>query len=192
MYNSKCELIGDVSFPEFTGEKVYMQKFYQKEGLPENLKRWQPTIDQMLATTETDQPIFLMISQKLVNANESHRPSGVHIDGYWDEKIFMHRSGNGHKGHNLPNVDLWSHIDLSEPESLILASNYASCRAFTGDYSGVIGERGDCSTIDTTGMSTAILEPFKAYKGNVAFLHESLPVDQDVYRTLVRLNLKGQ
>lgn len=192
MYNSKCELIGDVSFPEFTGEKVYMQKFYQKDGLPKHFSRWQSTIDQMLATTETDEPIFLMISQKLVNANESHRPSGVHIDGYWDEKIFMHR-GTGHRGcKNPPIDDNWNKIDLSDPESLILASNYASCKVYTGDYSGVIGNRGDCSAIDTTGMSTAILEPFKAYKGNVAFLHESLPVEQDVYRTLVRLNLKGQ
>ena len=45
MQQSILQQRSSVVFPEFKGERVYMQAFYQRDGLPSNLKRWQPAVD---------------------------------------------------------------------------------------------------------------------------------------------------
>ncbi|MCK2122069.1 hypothetical protein [Pseudomonas sp. PNPG3] len=74
---------GVVDFPAFLGERVYMHEFRMGAGLPEHLKRWQHTVDQMLIGVDTDGPIYLMIDQKTVTASSTHRRPGLHVDGYW-------------------------------------------------------------------------------------------------------------
>lgn len=300
MFTSKCELLGDVTFPEFTGERIYMKKFYKNKGLPNEYKRWQPTIDQMLDKIDIDEPIYLMVDQGIVQPNTAHRREGVHIDGYWiDTELYgmgrwdgsgrwndkalgfhsAHRSrisahgGSSHgytppsshrpmpshggtayidrespytynqhgviTGRNpncpktprtnthgviigwddprshVPDYDShgnvrgwkknpnqkfdsvevtsdWSDADLLVPESLILASDFAACKGYLGEWTGAIGNGGDCSKVDLSGMTEILLEANKAYKGNVGFLHESTPIHVPTQRTLVRLNLKGQ
>ena len=76
---STATMIGDVSFPSFEAERVYMQKFFKKTGLPAHLKRWQKTVDAMLKFVDTDNPIFIMIDQKKVKPEEAHRRPGAHI-----------------------------------------------------------------------------------------------------------------
>lgn len=85
----------------------------------------------------------------------------------------------------------WDEVDFSEPEALILASNIEASRAFAGFYEGVIGEGGDCSQVDVSGLDVLNLLGNRVYQGNIAMLHESLPVITDSYRTLVRLNCPG-
>lgn len=76
-------------------------------------------------------------------------------------------------------------------EAIILASNIRGCVAYTGDWHGEIGTGGDCSHIDLSGLDRVELQANKAYVGNVAMLHESVPLDAECYRTLVRLNVPG-
>ena len=67
MFNSTCiQNNTGVTFPEFTGERVYMQKFFKRTGLPSNLSRWQVTVDKMLQGVETDNAIYIMIDQGIV------------------------------------------------------------------------------------------------------------------------------
>lgn len=247
MYESKVQENGLVTFPEFTGERVYMLPFFQKEGLPENLKRWQPTIDQMLDGVMTDQPIYLMIDQAFVSAGKNHRRPGLHIDGYWNPsgghdghkvKSSLAGSHGGHKsnsglylgshgikgghaptdkkkkkgshggsshgskpskgyhggGHGAihgSGPQSWAEAIFKEHEALILASNITASRGFVGSFEGPIKDMGDCGHIETKNLKEVILEAGKAYTGNVTFLHESLPAQEDGYRTLVRLNVPG-
>lgn len=69
-FHSKVVELGPVTFPEFNAEKVYMQPFLKKQGLPEHLKHWQPTVDLMLQGIETDETIYLMIDQAFVPAEQ--------------------------------------------------------------------------------------------------------------------------
>ncbi len=92
---SYVEKRNTVTFPSFNNERVYMLPFYKKNGLPENLKHWQKTIDMMLDEVETEEVIYLMIDQSYVKANSYHRRPGVHIDGYWNPEL------NGHGGHRI-------------------------------------------------------------------------------------------
>jgi hypothetical protein len=73
----------EVTFPEFTGERIYMLEFTQADGLPDEAARWQTTVDQMLEGIVTDQPMFLMVDQSEVLAGNAQRRPGAHMDGYW-------------------------------------------------------------------------------------------------------------
>ena len=205
MYVSEVQPLNSVTFPEFTGERVYMEKFYKQDGLPSHLSRWQNTVDQMLDTVDTDQPIFIMIDQGIVKPNTSHRRPGPHIDGYWIEELKAH-GGSQHKFNSIHKFDnrhvlhqggwstgpgSWKHVDFSQPESIILASDVVGCKAYTGQWEGDIGEGGDLSHLDLTDLLNFSMHSHVVYKGNVTFIHESIPLQNETQRTLVRLNLKG-
>lgn len=204
--------LGTVTFPLHTMERVYMKEFRKEAGLPGELKRWQPTIDQMLLEVDTDGPIYLMIDQGLVKANTTHRRSGVHIDGYWIPTLQTHGSQPG--GHITNAVGRWDNrpswihskskgywdgdywntnpkaTDWPD-EALILASNVSASNAYIGEWDGVIKDGGDCSHLDLSGLQRVALEANKVYAGNVTMLHESTPVMEDVLRSLVRLSVPG-
>lgn len=114
----------------------------------------------------------------------------------------VHRGHNSRptepSGHNSVPVSrhssgavTWQHADFSAPEGVILASTVSAARGFVGDFDGPIGEGGDCSSFDLTGLRTVPMVAHVIYAGNVTALHESLPVDQDCYRQLARLNVPG-
>ena len=195
MYKSIVKELGEVQFPEFLGERVYMRKFTKASGLPKDLERWQPTVDSMLNDVDCNGDIFIMIDQTSVQAGNSHRRAGAHIDGYWLEDVQAHGGGGRHSrsllGHH---GDYWGNTsfrDFEEPEGIILASDVEACRAFVGDYQGEIREGGDCEDIDKHNMGIISLKQNTTYAGNVTMIHESLPVSFDCNRTLVRLNVKG-
>lgn len=192
--------LGPVSFPVFTGERVYMKPFLMKDGLPFDLARWQPTVDAMLRGVETDQPVYIMIDQAFVKEGVSHRRPGVHIDGYWHPAIQAHGESPGHssrpeRGHgSIPGRHMtggWGPAAYSEPEAIILASTVGASQAYLGEYDGLVGEGGDCSHLDLSKLDVVQLHPCQVYAGNVAMLHESLPVTRSCMRTLVRLNVPG-
>ena len=205
-----------VTFPEFTGERIYMRGFKKQNGLPKDLRRWQDTVDQMLEGVDCTDNIYLMVDQAIVKASTFHRRPGLHIDGYWVEDISCHGGGGhrnigGHGGHrrspgshrgdtgggsHIPKAGWntggsWKNADFQQKEGLILASNIAACRAVVGHFEGEILEGGDASLIDVSGLQSIMFEPNTAYAGNVTMLHESLPILADCQRTLVRLNVQG-
>lgn len=218
MLKSIVKELGQVEFPAFTGERVYMLEIFKDKPLPEPLARWEPTVAQMLLGVDTDGPVYLMIDQKVVKATETHRRPGMHIDGFWMPEhrahgpghIIMKENRSGRYGgpqywqsprgvvaeangiHNtrpppshVTNETIWPN------ETIILASDVSACRALVGDWEGKIGVGGDVSHLSFPNLKEIQLKANIAYAGNVTFVHESLPVPQDVCRTVVRLNVPG-
>lgn len=192
--NSKLLELGPVSFPAFIGERVYMLPFFQAEGLPAHLVRWQATIDQMLAGIVHHGKIFLMIDQSAVAAGNSQRRPGAHIDGYWVEANGSHGGTGGHSprppGHK-PRAASWQSATFDSPEAILLASNVSASRALIGEFAGPIGDGGDCSHLDLSRLLSVPLAADRAYAGNVTMIHESLPSERNCQRSLVRLNIPG-
>lgn len=183
---------GDVTFPAFMAERIYMHEFTKCDGLPKHLSRWQPTVDAMLDGIDTDGPIYLMVDQKVVKAGVTHRRPGMHIDGYWIPAKQCHGDGWGHSpSHKVHGHSTHCTSGDWPNESIILASNVAACKGLVGEYSGAIGKGGDCSHLDLSGLTELLMQPNKVYVGNVTFLHESLPVLANCERTVVRLNVPG-
>ena len=185
---SYVEQRGKVNFPEFTGERVYMKEFYKEKGLPSELSRWQNTVDSMLEGVETDGPIYLMIDQGVVKGGTSQRRGGLHVDGYWNPRISAH---GGTKHFGSWKTGGWVNCDFKDKEALILASSLTAARGYQGIWEGSCGEGGDCSHINTSNLKEVVMHAGNVYAGNVAMLHESLPVAEDCIRTLVRLNVPG-
>lgn len=201
---------GAVPFPQVGLERVYMQPFFKKEGLPKQYQHWQPTIDAMLEGVDTEAPIYLMVDRGHVKAGTPHRRPGVHIDGYWNpgksehghNGVSAHGSGGGHRGNghrSTPQDDRhggskhmaggWVGATYEAHEGILLASDIQACRAFIGEYREPPKDGGDCSHVDTSSLIVVPFEAGKVYAGNVTMLHESLPVQQDCVRTVVRLNV---
>lgn len=99
-----------VRFPDFNNEKVYMLPFYKKDGLPNNLRHWQKTVDSMLDGINTDDLIYLMIDQGFVKANTYHRRPGVHIDGYWNPILNCHGNSSESNGGHITTPITHTHI----------------------------------------------------------------------------------
>lgn len=220
MLQSIVKEIGPVEFPAFTGERVYMLEIFKDKPLPETLKRWEPTVAQMLVGVDTDGPVYLMIDQKMVKATETHRRPGMHIDGFWMPEnrahgpahIIMKEARTGRHGrpeywqspkgvvsasgiHYTPPVSPGHGTRVSDDiwpnETIILASDVSACRALVGNWQGEIGKGGDVTHLAFPDLQEIQFKANTAYAGNVTFLHESLPVPQDVCRTIVRLNVPG-
>lgn len=170
---------GNVTFPAFTGERIYMREFTRESGLPADLERWQSTVDAMLEGVSAPGPIFLLVDQAEVRASNTHRRGGVHIDGDWIAEISAH----GHRTSPAPRG--------VESDLLILASDVMGCAAYEGDFSGVPNEGGDFSHLDLSHMTRVEMEPGRVWAGSaMSMLHESVPLPRDCLRTVVRLNVK--
>lgn len=193
---------GPVSFPPFAAERHYMIPFTKRGGLPTNLSRWQPTIDQMLVGVDTDETMFVMIDQKMVLPGQPQRRPGVHIDGYWIANADGGKWDNGKGDGRWKQVtraggkhDTGSHIHGSvadqQQEALLLASDVQGCNAWTGEWDDRIGDGGDCTHVDLSPMDEHRLQPFQTYALNVTGLHASVPLSTSVakHRTLVRINV---
>lgn len=184
-----------------------MVPFYKLTGLPSQYKRWQPTVDAMLEGITHTGLIYLMVDQAVVRPGEYHRRSGIHVDGNWigaasdpkkpppdgpgrwkqaplpdpGWKIPLHsHAGGEHKGHKQ---------GMYKPELLLLASDVQACRAYLGAFDAQPGEGGDCSHFNLKEAQQLDLEPNRVYLGNATTLHETLPVQSECQRTMVRLNI---
>lgn len=202
--------LGRVSFPEFTGERVYMHEFTKKGGLPKHLQRWQDTVDAMLEGVTAEGPIFLMVDQAPVQACATHRRPGMHIDGIWEPGISAHQPAPSHRTSPPPThrtlprhvtptrlpqhfTSPPMHLMRDEDELLILASDVLGCAAYEGEWHDTPGVGGDCSHFDRHGLHRVDMEPGIAWAGDaMSMLHESIPVDRNCLRTVVRLNVKGK
>lgn len=188
--NSNMRVIGRIPFPEMRGERIYMREVFKHEQLPADIARWQPTFDALTADLDFDGPAYLMVDQAFVLAGEPHRRPGVHVDGNWIAAKGRHGGGHLHLGghhhgrHEFPRPKY-------NPEALILASDVQACRAYLGDYDGIVGEGGDCAHLDLSHLTAIDMEAHIGYIGQVSLLHESLPVPHNTFRTLVRLNIPG-
>ena len=186
---------GRVPFPVHTFERVYMEPFYKREGLPKHLERWQGTVDAMLEGIDTEGPIYLMVDQGIVSPFKSHRRGGMHIDGYWIPELQTHGGGGRHYTEPSKHGTFPRHgmsIGSEWPiEGILLASSISACKALSGEFDGEIGVGGDCSHMDLSSLKEHHLQSGICYAGNVTMLHESLPTDKEYLRTLVRMNIPG-
>jgi hypothetical protein len=184
---------GYVHFPIWKGDRIYMEEFTKEQGLSSKLKHWQSTVDQMLDGIDNTDKIYLMVDQKFVKGGNTHRRGGLHVDGFWNPSLSCH--GGGHSGGR------WrasrgrhegQHTGVSSlNELIVLASNIQACRGVLGNYEEVEWNGGDYSHLHPEDFENHLLEPNRVYVGDTgSFLHESLPVAHDCFRTVVRLNIK--
>lgn len=77
----------------------------------------------------------------------------------------------------------------SDKGGMIIASNYEACKGWLGEFKEIPLDGGDCSHMDLSNLETFILKPNKVYLGNSTFIHESLQINEDVKRQMIRITL---
>jgi hypothetical protein len=191
MINSKSLEMSAISLPVFTGEKS-MIPFNLKTlaGLP---LEFVSVVKQMLIGVKNEGgEAFFTIHGKQLKATDTLRRGAPHTDGNYEpyNMSFGSGGGNGWKvGENGPGVNTSLHAEqyLSQKGGIILASNFESCLGWVGDFDGVQGVGGDCRHIKLN--EPFMLKKDTVYYGNNHFIHESLPVSEDVHRVFARITM---
>lgn len=180
-------------WPVVKNQRIYMQEFTQKAGLPNGMKIWQPIVDEMLFGIETDGPIYLMVDQGNVKRGQTLRRPGPHIDGHWVPGKYAH--GNPSPGHSNPpdrHQQPGRHcLPYDGKELILLTSNFYGCDALVGEYEGEFGEGGECGGMMWKGMFREKMRDNHIYTGDVYTVHEAIPSLAEGHRTVVRLNVPG-
>lgn len=167
-----------ISFPQFKQGLLYMYELdLENPILPEEFKNWYPVVSKFIELSPVKAGTsYLTIDCKEITKGQTHRRGGPHIDGNYGPSGWG-TSGNGWKK------------DPSEKGGMIIASNYESCKSWVGEYNDTPKEGGDCSHVDLTSMEQILLEKNVVYITNSSNIHESIPVVDDVNRSLIRLTL---
>ena len=122
---------------------------------------------------------FVTIDQRSLKAGETHRRPGPHYDGYW-----MNSSRSDPR---------WNTVDheLVNKSDIILLSNAMGSVGYRGKIKTYLTEGGDCSHIaeELKSFAREPLEANKVYLGSSHFIHESVPVEQDCNRQLLRITV---
>lgn len=132
---------------------------------------------------------FFTIHGKRLKKGETLRRGGAHIDGNYDPHVMTFGGGGWKVGQDGRPVGHPVHDRQFNQTTggIILASNYHACNGWIGEYDGTPEKGGDCTHFDLD-------EPFKlesntVYYGNNHFIHESLPMNDDVHRVFARITM---
>lgn len=184
---SKSVCLGTIDVPLFDG-KISMVSFdvTTLDGLAEEFKE---LVKNMLSTLKISGIAYFTIHGRKLCKNETLRRPGAHVDGNYEPFHGSWRTGGWKVGEDGPPVGSETHYRqyVSPLGGMILATNYSSAIGWNGDYDGIPNIGGNCSHIELD--KPFVLESNKIYYGNNHFIHESLPVDKDVHRVMVRITL---
>lgn len=194
MILSITKKLGEIEIPEFDGElKMIPFDMETFEGIPNEFKG---VIETMLKELDNKKGIaYLTIDGRIVEEGNTQRRGGAHIDGnYLPTGLFWNGGsggGNGWKvgeGGAVLTSEQHKLSYESETGGMLIASSYPSCRGWEGEFDGSPNIGGDCTHIEGLGEGF-MLDANTIYYGNSQFIHESLPIDKTVHRTIVRITL---
>jgi len=150
------------------------------------------TVSAMLKGIKASGVGYFTIHGKTLKSGGTLRRPAPHTDGNYEPVAmsFGIGGGNGWKvGENGPaiNTDMHKRQYESETGGIIIATNYASCLGWNGQYNGMPNVGGDCRHIELD--QPELLQANKVYYGNNHFIHESIPVGRDIHRVFARITL---
>lgn len=191
MLHSIVKPLNSISIPHFKGE-VSMIPF-DLSNLNSVPKQFRGTVEQMVQNLPNKTgTAFLTVHGRFVKKAKTLRRGAPHIDGNYMPKVssWGNSGGGGWKvGQNGAKLTSEEHIKSYENPNggMLIASNYSACKAWEGKFEGKANEGGDCSHLELG--EGFMLDANKVYYGNSQFIHESLPLDKDVFRVLFRITL---
>jgi len=191
---------GNIVMPEFKKRNLYMHKTsMNKIILPDQFKDYEKTVENIISKIkDRDNVCYITIDEKTIKG-ETHRRSGVHVDFNWYENL----KGTGNGGHGggqgshkrVNAIGKWD--DVQRPQwdkkeldggGMLLVSNYEGCRVWKGKFDGEIGQGGCCKNINLENLENEIMPAGHVYFLNSLGIHESIYIDKEINRNLIRIN----
>lgn len=188
MIVSKMKCVGEISLPLIDGEYSMIPfDLNTLEGLTEDFK---VIVNNMLkGLSNLKGTAYFTIHGKDLKKGQTLRRGGAHTDGNYEPYNMCFGGGGwkvGQGGASL-GTNLHERQYVKETGGIILASNHPACKGWVGEFNDYPHSGGDCTHIDLG--EGFMLESGKVYYGNNHFIHESLPMDQDVHRVFARITL---
>lgn len=179
--------MGEIQLPVISGEYAMIPFDCETlHGLPDQFKE---IAKQMLSGVKAAGTAFFTIHGKKLKAGQTLRRGGPHTDGNYEPHVMTFGGGGWKVGQDGPGINTALHNEqYNNPlGGIILATNYASAIGYIGDFDGLPNIGGDCSHIE-------VKDPFpltanSVWYGNNHFIHESLPVEDDIHRVMARITL---
>jgi hypothetical protein len=198
MQTSLVKTVGNIDLPKYEGDNIIYMEEIDFANPQYKDDRWnQIVVDLVSRTGVTEGKGYFTVDEKRVHEGEAHRRGGRHIDGnYTDVKAWANPetptwtkppSETPEPKWVSPSPSRWS-MNTLENGGILLVSNAVGSQAWEGSFEGEYGEGGSCEHINVSGMDRFKLKENVVYLGN-HFIHESIPVEKTVDRTLVRLTL---
>lgn len=186
---SKSIRLNNISLPLIVGEfSMIPFNINTLNGLTGEFKK---IVNSMIGSLpKLNGTAFLTVHGKVLKKGGTLRRGSPHTDGNFEPVNMSFGGGGGFKvGESGPdyNSPLHKRQYNSLKGGIIMVSNFESCLGWNGDFNGLPGVGGDCRHINLSGEF--MLKKDAVYYGNNHFIHESLPVDQDVHRVMARITL---
>lgn len=176
-------------FPSFTGTRIMMMPFYayDLDSLPESLAGYKSALKVMLEGVPDHvkyyegNTAYLTVDEKMLAAGQCQRKQGLHVDGMYQGKLAGAWGGSGGGGS-------WG----SCGNGMLLVSNTNDlCKMWTGDFSGVPINDGDCEHLRDE-LETKTEFSFK--DGDVIWadglcVHQSFAPTVETKRQFIRISL---
>lgn len=182
MLNSRYETLGSVAFPPFMARQVYMYEFDIADPvMPEGCEDYVNPVRKLLAEAGySTGRAYVTIDEKALQAGETQRKPGPHVDGRFDKTKMDWTPGGGGWNHSC-NI-------IGGGWPVIVAASDIGCKVFEGDFDTEPQGDGD--------MSHAILGEGVVVSANRGYLlspdcvHESLPMERLSTRQFLRIALE--
>ena len=175
---SEIREIGPVAFPAFTCTRVMMMPFKLEDvsTLPAELSSYRPLVSALRDAAPVKEGVaYLTIDEAHVNAGETHRRPGLHVDGVGPDGRAAGWGGGGKYGAN----------------GMIVAASHTGSRGWSQDFTGSAGPDGDCAHLagECDPAAEVVLRGGVAYFCGALAVHESIPAAHDMQRQFVRLSM---
>lgn len=203
-FTSEAYNVGVISLPAFDPElRILMMPYLlgDASSLPSFLGEWTDAILSLDCTFDgLDGTLaYVTIDQKRLQAGETLRRPGVHVDS--EVLPFAHPNAPGPHGHRFksghPNgpgpshPTPWTPLQPAFTHGMVVASNAYGCDAWLGEFEGTPGPTGDCAHLvdQCTDDKRIALKPNWAYWMNGSCVHESLPMTEPTIRQWLRVTI---
>ena len=194
-FESKLIDLGNSRLPKFSGTRVMMMPLIlgDMSSVPETLAHYDETLRVLFALTVGMNPQhlgkvgYITIDEKTVKPGETHRRSGLHVDGVYRGKAGGWGGGGGWAGGG------WAGGSREDGTGMLTVSSVVGCRAYNQTFSDLtmIGDEGEAYFFERECRkeNEVILQANRVYWLSPRCIHESLPMDKETNRQFVRLSL---
>ncbi len=184
-FKSKVEDLGHLELPAYSGVRWMMLPF-RLEDVKRTITRedWHEALQRMVALAPVQEGVgYLTIDEAEVQAGETHRRPGIHVDGVGPT------GGIGGWGGPLPGANgVWG------VGGMIVVASHTGCRAWAGDFEARIGNNGDCSHMKAMLRDEDAIPLLggRAYRLNETCVHEPIALPARTKRQFVRLSMPSE
>ncbi|MFB6225628.1 MAG: hypothetical protein ABEI13_04190 [Candidatus Paceibacteria bacterium] len=195
-FASLVQKVGSVKLPPFNGVRILIMpyKLEDPEGtIPDfvgkhYLAPWRPTVKAIGRFMPNKHgTAYLTIDEAIVEAGETHRRPGLHVDGVgpwgddnpiWSSDVFSSK--------NQPDTREAKYLR----GGMFLAASHTGCRAWDKDFTGYPGPDGDCAHLeDQCNPQEAIyMKPGGLYWCGPYGVHEAISMEERTARQLIRVS----